>query len=311
MDNLKTKEREFSKLIVENERCLYWVLGKVQIIDRHEADDYLQEMRIYAWHRFLKFEPAIENFGTWLIQTCLWAARSYRRKQRAYLGRYVHPESLPDFAYETTDNEDNQALRRAVSDLCPNHKAIAELYLAGFQPMEIAQIFSLTTNSVSSQLNVIRSSIRKKRHLYFGNRAFTYVQKEFLSRRNENNNTSKRVYQYSQTGELIKIWPSTQEARREGLRADNGAGKRGNLVKGYIFSFKELTKEECQKLCEKSAKMAKKPIAQFDMNGQLVRTYSSKGDVGQYGFSVGNVHGCLKGTRSQHKGYVWKYLEQN
>lgn len=73
------------------------------------------------------------------------------------------------------------------------------------------------------------------------------------SRLGKDNPRSKKVYQYSKSGELIYVWNSALEAEREegfsSTEISNAAtgkkehyGKRGQ--QRYIWSFKELTKEQ-------------------------------------------------------------------
>jgi len=60
--------------------------------------------------------------------------------------------------------------------------------------------------------------------------------------------TSKKVYQYSTSGELMKVWPSTRECGRNGFDARriseccNNKGRHRNKRehKGYLWSYSEL-----------------------------------------------------------------------
>lgn len=57
----------------------------------------------------------------------------------------------------------------------------------------------------------------------------------------------------------------------------------------------------------------RKPILQYTKGGVLVKEYDFISQVYEDGFSVGNVSNCarkLKGYKT-HKGYVWKYKEEN
>lgn len=53
-----------------------------------------------------------------------------------------------------------------------------------------------------------------------------------------------------------------------------------------------------------------KPIAQYDLNGNLVKKYTSfKSLKKETGLARCKIIDCLKNKRSQSKGYVWKYAE--
>lgn len=69
-----------------------------------------------------------------------------------------------------------------------------------------------------------------------------------ISENHINGKKSKKVYQYSTNGNLIKIWPSTRECERNGFclscitdccRNEYRANKT-NEYKGYIWSYKPL-----------------------------------------------------------------------
>ena len=59
---------------------------------------------------------------------------------------------------------------------------------------------------------------------------------------------SKQVYQYSKDGNLIKIWKSTMECKRNGFHQGNVSAccrncylrEDNNIYKGYIWSYEEL-----------------------------------------------------------------------
>lgn len=72
-----------------------------------------------------------------------------------------------------------------------------------------------------------------------------------ISEKNINGKKSKKVYQYTQDGILIKIWPSARECQRNGFvlscitdccRNEYRASKK-NQYKGYIWSYTPLTIE--------------------------------------------------------------------
>ena len=66
--------------------------------------------------------------------------------------------------------------------------------------------------------------------------------------------------------------------------------------------IKETKKKNQSYSCEK-------PVAQYDMNGELIATYESSTDAERKtGISRGGIQRCCVGKYSQAKGYIWKYI---
>lgn len=55
------------------------------------------------------------------------------------------------------------------------------------------------------------------------------------------------------------------------------------------------------------AKKKSKPVNQFTLDGQLVRTWKSAKETETSGFVQCSVTNCCKGKRKSHKGFVWRY----
>ena len=54
-----------------------------------------------------------------------------------------------------------------------------------------------------------------------------------------------------------------------------------------------------------------RPIAQYTLNGKLLKVWPSAKEVGsQTGFSRGNICKAAKGRYKQAYGYIWKYVER-
>lgn len=120
---------------------------------------------------------------------------------------------------------------------------------------------------------------------------------------------SKQVYQYSLSGELIKVWQSTLECSRSGFNhrriSDCGNGIRKSY-KSFIWSYKTLSKEDVIKIYNSIEKKSKK-VYQFDINGNLVKVFSSLKECKDNGYTSANIYKCCVGKRKTHKGYKWSY----
>lgn len=130
---------------------------------------------------------------------------------------------------------------------------------------------------------------------------------------NHNNEISKTVYQYDLYGNLVKEYPSTMEVQRQsnysqGTVSSCCRGER-NSAYGYIWSYKELTKEEIKKIVCK-AKIGR-TILQFDLNDNFIKEYTGINEIKKELGIKGSVHisDCCNGKRNKACGFKWKYKE--
>lgn len=50
-----------------------------------------------------------------------------------------------------------------------------------------------------------------------------------------------------------------------------------------------------------------KKVFQYDMHGNLIKTWPSVSECGRAGYNFGNVASCCRGERKSHKGFIWSY----
>ena len=53
----------------------------------------------------------------------------------------------------------------------------------------------------------------------------------------------------------------------------------------------------------------RKQVAQYTLDGELVKVWDSTREPERYGFSQGNIISCCKGKLKTYKKYIWKYYE--
>ena len=53
-----------------------------------------------------------------------------------------------------------------------------------------------------------------------------------------------------------------------------------------------------------------KKVNQYNMNGELIKTWNSTKECGRNGFNQSCVWSCCKGIYKQYKGYIWKYADE-
>ena len=136
---------------------------------------------------------------------------------------------------------------------------------------------------------------------------------------------SRKVFQYTIDGELVKIWKSTQECHRNGFTSSavtlcchnkyNNRKKDGRLYKGYIWSYEQLTKDQCIESANytfaRREKVAQKTVYQYTQDLQFVKKWRSTSECGKNGFSQRTVCRCCNGFTKTHYGYIWSYKPLN
>lgn len=75
--------------------------------------------------------------------------------------------------------------------------------------------------------------------------------------------------------------------------------KHATLNKLNINSLKSL---------KKSNEIRKVKIAQYSLDGKLIKIFDYMREVEKYGFNYTQVWGVCNGRRKTSKGYIWKYI---
>ena len=60
----------------------------------------------------------------------------------------------------------------------------------------------------------------------------------------------------------------------------------------------------------KNRKDISKKIAQYTLEGELVKIWDSMMECKRNGFNNTNISGCCLGERKTHKGFIWKYYKE-
>lgn len=53
----------------------------------------------------------------------------------------------------------------------------------------------------------------------------------------------------------------------------------------------------------------RKTVSQYSLDGRLIRKYDSQQETKQYNFTPSKVGLCCRGIRNTHKGFIWRYTE--
>ena len=121
----------------------------------------------------------------------------------------------------------------------------------------------------------------------------------------------KVVLQYDMSGIFIKQWDSVFSITKEyGYNSGNIYNCcRGVVlsVNGYIWRYKDDFLEiDLNKL-----NYQKRKIKQYDMKGNFIKSYDSIKEAASFGFNDGNIQDCCVYRLKSHKGFIWRYIEDN
>ena len=135
-----------------------------------------------------------------------------------------------------------------------------------------------------------------------------------------NSPCAKKVVQYDMQGNLIKIWDSISDVKRElnlnqgnigKCCANESGGNAWKTVGGYIWRYfgEELTKEHIE-WCSK--RKNSRLIAQYSLSGEFIRVFESMSEAElKTGINHSNISACCNGRREAVGGYIWKYYNEH
>ena len=89
----------------------------------------------------------------------------------------------------------------------------------------------------------------------------------------------------------------------------------GNKLNNSIYNL-ELVEhtlhivEHKQNISEETKNKMSKQVAQYTLDGELVKVWISANECGRNGFDQGNVSACCQGKRKTHNGFIWKYYNE-
>ena len=61
---------------------------------------------------------------------------------------------------------------------------------------------------------------------------------------------------------------------------------------------------------ERRSKKRSKPVLQYDLEGNFIKEWVSINECVRNGYNQGNVAACCRGKRKYHKGFIWRYKNE-
>lgn len=87
--------------------------------------------------------------------------------------------------------------------------------------------------------------------------------------------------------------------------------KISETLKGFKHTEETKMKmSKAKKGIQLNRKDLSKQVAQYTLEGELVKIWNSVMECGRNGFNHTGVSKCCLGKRKTHKGYIWKYLNE-
>ena len=154
-------ERQFKKLIQENER-LIWKVCSIYAYTRTDREDLFQDIVVRIWIALPAFR-AESKVSTWIYRVAINTAITGLRKKKDFI-QSIGPANLPTDAMEEdtrAEQEQLQELYTAIESLNPIEKAIVMLYLEERSYIEMEEILGIAQGTLRVKMNRIKEKLRQ------------------------------------------------------------------------------------------------------------------------------------------------------
>lgn len=123
-------------------------------------------------------------------------------------------------------------------------------------------------------------------------------------------NLSKKVYQYNAKGELVKIWDSISQCTKDGYNnIESCCVNKRYTAYGYVWSYENLNKESVVEKFKKRRMGKTKPIYQYAKDGTFIKKWESSIDIKEEtNFNFNAILNCCNGYSKTSNGFIWSYI---
>lgn len=154
------EEAAFIGLLTQHRNIIYKVCN-LYMDNKEEREDLFQEITLQAWKSFTNFRGEA-RFGTWLYRVALNTAITYFKKEKRKVPVFLS-ETMPEVAdYSDNNNEQLQAMYKAIADLSKIDKALVMLYLEDYNYQDIGDMLGITANNVAVKMNRIKTRLKEE-----------------------------------------------------------------------------------------------------------------------------------------------------
>jgi hypothetical protein len=164
--------------------------------------------------------------------------------------------------------------------------------------------------------------------LQLPNNSFTYQYNIFnkfeLKNKSQHGRSVNKVYQFSKSGELIKIWNKVSETKNFGFETRFiyacCVGK-SKTHKGFIWIYESTYNNETfdfelykNVLLTRQSKECQKKnnngiVYQMTVDENVVKIWECAAITKSYGFNPNKIYECCNGQLKTHRGFKWAYLK--
>lgn len=123
---------------------------------------------------------------------------------------------------------------------------------------------------------------------------------------------SRRKLSESRKGQRYNIGvPFTEERKRRLSENHADVSGENNPMWGKKKPLEEIARRQAHREYSRGAEHpGAKPILQLDMDGNIVKRWDCIKDATEH-FCRTSIKDCLKGKYKQHRGYQWRYADEN
>jgi len=131
---------------------------------------------------------------------------------------------------------------------------------------------------------------------------------------NKKHPRQRAVSQYTMQGEHVRDYVSARQAASQGfdpghvLNCCDGEKK---FHKGFIFLFSDQKENLRDRDFSPNINPNQKAVRQYDKDMNFIRRYGSISEAVQNGFDSSSIRGCCSGAFIQHRGFRWRYDEED
>jgi RNA polymerase sigma-70 factor (ECF subfamily) len=125
-----------------------------------EVDDLFQEIMINVWKSLPKFRGEA-NLSTWVYRIAVNTALIHRRRQRPSEELGDMPDRRLSTQRHLEQQEQLEALHRAIAQLGDQDRLIVSLLLEGLNYKEIADVTGITVNYVGVKISRIKQALEQ------------------------------------------------------------------------------------------------------------------------------------------------------
>ena len=151
---------------IERHKKILFKVGYLYCANEADRQDLIQDITIQLWRSFEKFDGR-SRFSTWMYRVSLNVAISWRRARRRHVEGAV---PLTDIALENRliveqSAEASMEVRILLGELLQKldgmDRALALLYLEGYDHAAIGETLGITTTNAATRLSRIKQKLRQ------------------------------------------------------------------------------------------------------------------------------------------------------